>query len=199
MLFASLAFASPLGAPLAADARPEQDWPFGVEGTCAWVGQALHCTREDRVIVTHERIEGPIEGPVEWRRTAGLEWRSGHREQLAADHVRWASASGGWESRGEVPAFVERGDAATLEARLGTCAVFVEEMPVEVLYDDQGTARLVRLQGFPSTDAGDLDCLAWALGSTPFAGQERVELTVTTSPPPPGDASPGTSRSPSGP
>ncbi|MCP4806949.1 MAG: hypothetical protein GY913_20450 [Proteobacteria bacterium] len=198
-LAAAPAVASPLGLGLPDDARPADDWPFGVEVECAQLGEEIWCVEEGLVVVVHTPIAGPVEGPVVWRRTAGLEWRSGSLEVLAVDHVRWASLSGGWESRGAVPVQIERELAPTLSERLAGCAVHVVDMPVELLFDDSGVARLVRLQGFPDERAGDLDCLAWAVGVTPFAGESRVELTVTTSPPPPDAASPGTSRTPQGP
>lgn len=197
----SIAVAAPpsVGDPMPAWSA-QDDWPFGVEASCVELDEVVVCG-DAAVEVVHQRIPGPVEGPVEWRRTAGMEWTSGQRREVADDHVLWASASGGWDSRGAVAAHIVREDPGHLAGRLAQCDARLEAFPVVVMYDASGVARRVRFQGFPPDDAGDLGCVAWAVGVLPFTGVTDVELevSVSASPPPPDAASPGTSRTPPAP
>lgn len=153
-------------------------------------------------------------GQRTWMQTAGLEWRSGYRVELEAPEglyvERWGQRRApftGWESARYVGPGPERsaakgrltfspvveieggeafgGELEDIKRAAAACSPQpVERVPVSVLYDPSGEARMVRFQGFPP-EALDQECLVRALGEPRLHPESGViELMVSLRQPP---------------
>ena len=200
---------APLGQPVPEQLSRERDYPWAsrMEDHCAWQGSLLLCAPPgrgvDRVYRAHE--DPVLGGERRWLRSAGLEWRSGWvipqdapRGSVAYRWGQHAAPFAGWDVlepappvrvssvRGPRAVHVEGLDRygpaapAVVEALSRCGSVALSRLPLVVLYDDGGEARMVRLQGFPPDDV-DLDCVVAAVGgpARPAGVERHLELMVS--------------------
>ncbi|MCK6521408.1 hypothetical protein L6R49_08195 [Myxococcota bacterium] len=201
----------PLGASPPAELRAEHDYPWAAEldaGCGWWQGATLLCAPKGVVDRAYRRDERPVEGGARvWRRTAGMEWRSGFQvsEPAPEGYTAWrwgqrATPSAGWvgvEAVGVSAVTAPRaapraaslrggealGDAlpGVLQA-LGLCAgPAVDELPIVMLYDGAGEARMLRVQAFLTEAPPDMACVAEALAAAgrPEGVGDDLELMLT--------------------
>lgn len=201
--------AVPWGASLPAEARPERDYPWAAAPSdqCGWTGDLLLCAGAsgvDRAYRPH--VEPVVGGERLWLRTAGLEWRSGWvsaapgpGERVA---LRWGQHQApfeGWdilapsapsaEPRAPRPVRVEglgrlgAAGAGVLEALSRCGGAALDRLPLVVLYDPSGEARLVRFQAFPPDDL-DGACVSAAVGgpARPPGVARHLELMISLGP-----------------
>ena len=184
-----------MGEPLPAQATVEADWPHGVEKRCGWIDEVLYCAAGDRVDEAWRRIDHKVEGTERvWLRTAGLELRSfvlvrGEASLTYGNAIEpydgWqahlTSASGGRAGGPEpIPYRLEGApwgeqQRAEVERRLSHCALD-GDVPLEIVYDSTGQARLVRVQTLELTDGWQLRCIAVAVGGP--SGSDSVEIVL---------------------
>lgn len=201
----------PLGEAPPRDLHAEHDYPWAAEldaGCGWWQGATLLCAPAGVVTRAYRRDERPVEGGARrWRRTAGMEWRSGYQvaEPAPPGFTAWrwgqrAAPSAGWvgvEAVGVMapPAPLTtprtaslRGGEALGPALPGVLAALalcsgpeVNELPLVMLYDASGEARMLRVQAFLLEEPPDMACVAEALASAgrPDGVEGSLELMLT--------------------
>jgi len=188
--------------PLPESAELYEDWPFGVGERCAWIDEVLYCESLGKVGTAARPHAEPFEGEgeVAWLQTAGRELRSFAVQHDAENGVRtygnrvepyegWqihsAFAVGGvlvGEPAPETPFSVEGGpwtaeQREQLAAPLTACRLPAAPVPLEVLYDSTGQARLVRFQTLEGMSWRTMHCVARTISSTP-GESESVEIVL---------------------
>lgn len=201
----------PLGQPPPAGLHAEHDYPWAAEldaGCGWWQGATLLCAPRGVVDRAYRRDDRPVEGGERrWRRTAGMEWRSGFQvaEPAPPGFTAWrwgqrATPSAGWvgvEAEGVTAARAPRTRPREASLRggealgaalpgvltaLGLCpGPAAEELPVVMLYDAEGEARLLRVQAFLLDEPPDMACVAEALAAPgrPPGIDGALELMLT--------------------
>lgn len=198
--------AVPWGSPLSPGLEPERDhpWAASLADRCAWSEGLLLCEGPAGVDRAYRPHAEPVAGGERrWLRTAGLEWRSGWTVPSAAPEgmtsARWGQHHPpyeGWDwvtpaprppaPRAPREVHVEGlqvfgPEAPAVAAALAAClGPPVERLPLVVLYDPTGEARLVRVQAF-LTEELDGACIAAAVGGPrrPPGVERHVELMVS--------------------
>ncbi len=201
----------PLGEAPPKNLNVEHDYPWAAEvdaGCGWWQGTTLLCAPRGVVDRAYRRDDRPVEGGERrWRRTAGMEWRSGFQvaEAAPSGFVGWrwgqrAAPSAGWvgvEAVGAwvTPAPLTKPRAAALRggealgaalpnvlAALSLCpGPAVDELPLVMLYDASGEARMLRVQAFLLDEPPEMACVAEALASAgrPEGVEGSFEVMLT--------------------
>jgi hypothetical protein len=201
----------PLGEAPPTNLNAEHDYPWAAEvdaGCGWWQGTTLLCAPRGVVERAYRRDDRPVEGGERrWRRTAGMEWRSGYQvaEPAPPGFTAWRwgqrlAPSGGWvgvEAAGVMvsPAPLTKPRAVSLRAGEALGAALptvlaslsrcpgppVDELPLVMLYDAAGEARMLRVQAFLVDEPPDMACVAEALASAgrPEGVEGSFELMLT--------------------